>query len=250
MGNKGRDERILTMKILAVDTSSQVAAVAVLDGNKLLGEYLINHKMEHSKKLMPMIIELMKTLELKPGDIDVYAASTGPGSFTGLRIGVTTVKAMAYAAQKPVIGIPALDGLAFNIPVCASLVCPIMDARNGQVYTAIYKKEMDRQVKLTEYMGIHISDLIPLIKGRNHNTVFVGDAVYMHRDYLKKELREACEFAPPHLVHQRASSIAQIALERASAGELEDCFGMVPFYLRKSQAEREHEGKRMEQMKS
>ncbi|NLD50830.1 MAG: tRNA (adenosine(37)-N6)-threonylcarbamoyltransferase complex dimerization subunit type 1 TsaB, partial [Clostridiaceae bacterium] len=96
------------MKILALDTSTIAATVAVIEDEKLLGEFLLNHKKTHSQKLLPMIKEIMEELELKPEDVDVFAASTGPGSFTGLRIGVTTIKAMAYALDKPVVGVPTL----------------------------------------------------------------------------------------------------------------------------------------------
>lgn len=229
------------MKILAVDTSSSVAAVAVMDNMALLGEYFINHKKTHSQRLMPMVKEIMDSLEITPEDIDIYAASSGPGSFTGLRIGITTIKAIAYAVQKPVISIPTLDALAFNIPLSQSLVCPIMDARNEQVYTAIYKWEKNSQNKVTEYMGIPISELVQLIKGKNQNTIFMGDAVQIHRDFLKSELGDKCEFAPTSLMLQRASSVAQVAMNRASEGFTETCFDMVPFYLRKPQAERELE---------
>ena len=236
----------MNMKVLAVDTSSQVASVAVMENDKLLGEYTINHKKTHSQKLMPMISELMKNIELVPRDIDVYAASSGPGSFTGLRIGITTIKAIAYAAQKPVISVPSLDVLAFNIPMTDSLVCPIMDARNNQVYTAIYKWEKSAPVNITEYMGIPIHELVQIIKGKNHNIIFVGDGVEIHKEYLKGELNDRCEFVPGNLLLQRASSVAQIALLKASQGVVENCFDMIPFYLRKSQAEREFEKRQVE----
>jgi len=232
------------MRILAVDTSSLVAAVAVIDNERLLGEYILNHKKTHSQKLMPMIKELMDNLELTPKDIDVFAASSGPGSFTGLRIGITTVKALAYAVNKPVVSVPTLDALAFNMPVADSLVCPIMDARNNQVFTAVYKWEKGIPVNITEYMGVPINELVQLIKGKNQKVVFLGDAVEIHRDFLKEELNENCEFAPGNLMLQRASSVAQLALVKASSGMMESSFDMVPFYLRKSQAEREYEKKK------
>jgi len=227
------------MKILAVDTSSKVAAVAVVEDGALLGEYILNHKMFHSKKLMPMVAEVMGSLELGPKDVDVYAVSTGPGSFTGLRIGVTTVKAIAYAAEKPVAGIPTLDALAYNIPLTGHVICPMMDARNDQVYTALYRWERGMQVKLTEYMGIHVSELVELVKGRGQKAVFLGDGAMLHENYLKRQLAEACELAPASLMLQKASSVALLALYRASIGKLESCYDIVPFYLRKPQAERE-----------
>lgn len=233
------------MKILAVDTSSTVAAVAVTEDTRLLGEFSINHKKTHSQKLLPMIKELMSGLELGPAEIDFYAASSGPGSFTGLRIGVTTIKAMAYAVQKPVISIPTLDALAYNIPITQSLICPMMDARNNQVYTALYKWEKSSQVKLTEYMGIPITELVQLIKGKNSRVIFVGDGVEIHREFLTSELAENSEFAPENLLLQKAASVAQLAHIKAIEGLQESCFDMVPFYLRKSQAERELEKKEL-----
>jgi len=229
------------MRVLAVDTSAGVAAVAVMENGRLLGEYILNHKRTHSQKLMPLIKGLMDNLELKPADIDIYAVSSGPGSFTGLRIGVTTIKALAYAANKPVMGIPTLDALAFNVSPTDSLVCPIMDSRNNQVYTAVYKWEKNVQVNITEYMGIHVSELVQLIKGKNSRVIFTGDAVEIHRDFLKEELGEMCEFAQESLLLQRASSVALLATIRVSEGKTENCFDLVPFYLRKSQAEREYE---------
>jgi tRNA threonylcarbamoyladenosine biosynthesis protein TsaB len=238
---KGKGTVIL--KVLAVDTSSSVAAVAVIDDTKLLGEYILNHKKTHSQKLMPVIRELLSSLELLPQDIDIYAASSGPGSFTGLRIGVTSIKAMAYAVKKPVVSVPTLDALAYNIPIRDSLICPIMDARNNQVYTAVYKREKEIPVKITEYMGIPVADLAEIIKGKNRNCLFTGDAVLLHKDFLKEQLKENCEFAPANLQLQRASSVAQLALLNALSGKLESPYDMVPFYLRKSQAEREYEKK-------
>lgn len=234
------------MKILAVDTSCAVATVAVMENEKLLGEYILNHKKTHSQKIVPMIKEMMDSLELTSADIDIFAASSGPGSFTGLRIGITTVKAMAYAVNKPLISVPTLDALAYNIPISESLICPIMDARNDQVYTAVYKSENGVQIKTTEYMGIPVKELIQLVRGKNQKVIFVGDAVKMYRALLTEELGDKVEFAPGNLLLQRASSVAQIALIKAALGEMENCFDMVPFYLRKSQAEREFDKKSME----
>jgi tRNA threonylcarbamoyladenosine biosynthesis protein TsaB len=231
------------MKILAVDTSSMVASVAIIENAKLIGEYTINHKKTHSQKLMPMVKELMDGLELRPADIDIFAASNGPGSFTGLRIGITSIKAIAFAAQKKVVGVPTLDALAYNIVANNSLICPIMDARNNQVYTAIYKKENNNLLKVTEYMGVAVSELVQIIKGKNQKVIINGDGVELHRDYLIKELGNMCEFPQENLMLQRASSVAYVAQKLILEGLSENCFDMVPFYLRKSQAEREFDKK-------
>ena len=231
------------MKVLAVDTSASVAAVAVMEDYRLLGEYIINHKKTHSQKLMPMIHEMMNNLDLKPGDIDLYAASVGPGSFTGLRIGVTTVKAMAYAAGRPVASVPTLDALAYNIPVSEFIICPMMDARNRQVYTALYTWKEGRLKRLTEHMGVPVEELLEIIRQKDGKIMFNGDAAPLYEDFFKKELGDRCEIAPAGLILQRASSVAHAAIINASEGLTENCFDMIPFYLRKSQAEREYDKK-------
>lgn len=231
------------MKILAVDTSGMIAAVAVMDDEEVLAEYNLNNGKTHSQRLMPMVCEVMDSVGLKPEDIDFYAAASGPGSFTGLRIGITTLKAIAYASGKPVISVPTLDALAYNIPRTELLVCPMMDARNRQVYTALYGWTGGKLSKVTEYMGVTVEELTGIVKGKNQKTVFLGDGVKLHKDYLLKELGDMCEFSPPALMLQRGCSVAVAGLVMAAEGRIENCFDMVPFYLRKSQAEREFDKK-------
>ncbi len=229
------------LKVLALDTSSIVASVAVMNDDILLGEYTLNHNKTHSQKLVPMIQELLSSLELEPSDIDVFAVSKGPGSFTGLRIGIVTAKTLAYSLDKPVIGVPTLDVLAHNIPFCSHLICPIMDARNNQVYTALFEWVLAGQKRLTEYMGIKIEELAEIIRkkiNKEEKVIFVGDGVRIYKPFFSKELGEGCIFAPNNLLLQRASSVAEIALNLAYKDNNEDCFSLVPFYLRKSQAER------------
>ena len=231
------------MKVLAIDTSTVVAAVALMDDGKLLGEYSINNKKTHSQKLMVMIDEIMKALDIKPSDIDVFAASIGPGSFTGLRIGVTTAKAMAYATNKPVVGVPTLDALAYNIVTSEFIICPILDARNSQVFTALYEVKGKSFERITEYMGIPVFELVQIFVRNNKKVIFTGDAIDLHKDYFKSELGENCEFAPLGNRLQRGASVAELALMRAKEGKFTSSFELVPFYLRKSQAERELEKK-------
>lgn len=229
------------MKILAIDTSTVVASVALMDDEKLLGEYSINNKKTHSQKLMVMIKEILDGLEIKPCDIDVFAASIGPGSFTGLRIGVTTAKAMAYATKKPVIGVPTLDALAYNVVTSNFAICPILDARNSQVFTSLYEVKDKKPERITEYLGIPVSELAQIINEKNKKVIFIGDAIDLHKEYFVSELGQNCEFAPLGMRLQRASSVAEVALKMASEGKFTSSFELVPFYLRKSQAERELE---------
>lgn len=228
------------MKILAVDTSSKVAAIAVKRDNLLLGEYNLNYEKNHSQKLMPMIMHLLKNLNMEPDDIDVYSASSGPGSFTGLRIGIVTVKTLAYTVQKPVVSVSTLDALAYNLPKSNDLICPIMDARNNQVYTAIYSWVEDKFTRESKYEALQVDELIKKITYKNKHVVFIGDAVPVHRNKLRDELCEGCSFAPDNLLLQKASSVAELALKKYYCGIYESAFDMKPFYLRQSQAEREY----------
>lgn len=234
------------MKALAIDTSTSMAGIAVVDEQGILAEYLLKDMKTHSQKLVPMLQEVLKSLKLAPSDIDIYAAVTGPGSFTGLRIGVTTVKALTYALQKPAVGIPSLDALA-NAVGCPedTIICPMMDARNNQVYTALYKFHNGILENLTGYMGVHISELVRQLEQKYDaaRILFTGDGVMLHKDFLKIELNTRCTFMPDFMLQQMAASAAQLAIPAAMRGETVDSMELTPFYLRPSQAEREYDKK-------
>ncbi len=233
------------MRILAVDTSTNVASAAILEDQVIIGEYNCNRGKTHSQRLMPMVQHLMETTGLTVNDIDAFSASIGPGSFTGLRIGVTTIKAMAFAAEKPVISVHTLDALAYNLPFAENLICPMIDARNNQVFTAIYRFIGDKLERLTDYMGIPVTELADILRKMEGDTVFLGDACNMHRDYFVSELGNRVKIAPPGTALAKASSVAILAGKAYSEGKLERCYDMVPFYLRKSQAERERENQKV-----
>lgn len=231
------------MRSLAVDTSTATAGIAVVDEKGLMAEFLVRDMKTHSQKLVPMLKELLDSLRLTPADIDVYAAVTGPGSFTGLRIGVTTIKSMAYALNKPVAGITSLDALANAAAVPEdTIVCPIMDARNNQVYTALYKPQNGLMTNVSGYMGIHVSELVKLLEEKYEGVrvLFAGDGVMLHRDFFKIELKDRCLFMPDFTLQQMAASAAQLALLHHIRGESMDQMELTPFYLRPSQAEREY----------
>ena len=226
------------MKILGMDTSGSTASVAVIDDTTLLGEYSINHKKTHSQKLMPMLDELLRSLALKPGDLDAFAISIGPGSFTGLRIGIATIKGIAHPLDKPVLSVPTLDGLAFNIAGYDGLICPIIDARNDNVYTAIYKYNKDASTlsRKSEYMALHINDLLSQFKN-DEKVMFLGDTNEKFKSIIQDKVNNS-EFAPIHLALQKASSIAFAGLEKFKAGQIDTYSGIKPLYVRPSQAER------------
>lgn len=231
------------MKIMAIDTTSNVATVAIIEDSKLIGEFILNHKKTHSQKIMPMIEELMKSAELDINDIDIFAAANGPGSFTGLRIGVATIKALAHATKRRVVGVSTLESLAYNLPYCKYIICPIMDARRNQVYNGVYEWDDNVLKVIHTDRAIDIAQCLDDLKSHNKKVVFLGDGVDVHREYIKERMGEDAIFANSNVNAQRASSVAQCAYEKAQKGEDVSFLDLAPFYLRKSQAEREYDEK-------
>lgn len=225
------------MRILAVDTSSNVASAAIVDDNKLVCESVLNNKLTHSQTLLPMIDDVFKKSELTPSDIDIFAVSNGPGSFTGLRIGVTTIKGLAHAVEKPVCGVNTLEALAYNLPFCPHIIAPIMDARREQVYNAFYKWEDGILKEVAKPRAICLDDCLKELEELGEKVVFLGDGVAVFRDKIKDTLKEQALFAPQLACTGRAACVAEAAKnkETINYGELS------PVYLRKSQAEREAE---------
>ncbi len=231
------------MKILAVDTSSIVASCALINENKLICEYTLNHKKTHSQKLMPIIKEILVASEILPNEIDVFAASIGPGSFTGLRIGIATINGLAHASNKPVVGVKTIDALAYNIPYFDGIIVPIMDARRNNVYTGIYKQEDNEFNILKEQTVMNIDKLIEILKERKEKIVFNGDGVITYKEKLIDELNVRAIFSPNNLNMPKASSVAEIAMIKAKSGETQSYYDLKPEYLRKSQAERQYDEK-------
>ena len=150
---------------------------------------------------------------------------------------------MAYATSKPVVGVPTLDALAYNILIKSFIVCPIMDARNNQVYTALYEWKDNRQERVSDYLALPVNELADIIEEKDKKVVFLGDGVDIHKEFFKSRLKDNCEFAPGNMRIQRASAVAGIAYLKAKEGNVDSSFEMTPFYLRKSQAERMYEKK-------
>ncbi len=225
------------MKILAVDTSAQVASCALVEEDKLICECVLNNGLTHSQTLMPMIDDVFKKSKMTPADIDIYAVSNGPGSFTGLRIGVTTVKGLAHATEKLVVGINTLEALAYNVPFCPHIIVPIMDARREQVYNAFYRYENGRVREVVPPRAIALADCIDELMEYGEKAVFVGDGVAVHKERIKEIMGDMALFAPQIANAQRASAVAEAAKGKDGMHYSE----LVPVYLRKSQAEREAE---------
>ena len=227
------------MIVLSVDSSSKVATGAILTDDVLLGEYILNDKREHSVILMPLIENLLKECNLTIDDIDGYVVSKGPGSFTGLRIGMATVKGMSFGNNKPYISISSLDALAYNLISFNGIICPIMDALRENVYTALYKNNNDSLEKIMDYTALDIDELVNLLKSKNEEVIFVGDGLYKHKKYICDNFPKA-HFAPVHLNIIRASSLGELGLNLLRNGICDDS-NSAPIYLKKPQAERELE---------
>ena len=227
------------MKILAIESSGLTASAAIAEDEALLAEYTVNFKKTHSQTLLPMIDEIVKMIGMDLKELDAVAVSEGPGSFTGLRIGSATAKGIALALEKKIVPVPTLDALAYNLYDTLGLVCPIMDARRGQVYTAIYRFEDHRLVCIREKTAESIEDLAAELNGLPERQVtFLGDGVPVFRERLAEILDKDFSFAPAHLSRQRAGAVAALGIRYYKEGRAQESKDHKPEYLRPSQAER------------
>ena len=227
------------MRILALDSSGLVATVAIIEDEQTLAEYTVNYKKTHSQTLLPMLDEVAKMIELDLETVDAIAVAGGPGSFTGLRIGSATAKGLGLALNKPLVHIPTLDGLAYNLYGNTGLICPIMDARRNQVYTGLYRFEGNEFQVVEEQMAISVQELVEKLNQYGEKVTFLGDGVPVYRNVLAEGLKVSYNFAPAHMNRQRAAAVATLALKYYQEGKTETAEEHRPDYLRLSQAERE-----------
>ena len=236
------------MKVLGIDSSSLVASVALVDDEILTAEYTVDFKKTHSQTLLPMLDEIAKLLELKLEEIDAIAVAAGPGSFTGLRIGAATAKGLGLALKKPLIHVPTVDAMAYNMWGASGLVCPIMDAKRSQVYTGLYHMENGIQVVM-EQCPMDMRELAGMLNERGEKVIFLGDGVPVYRKIIEEEMQGKIPyvFAPPQMNRQRASCVAALGMSALAENSdykgafLVDAADFTPDYLRKSQAERQRE---------
>ena len=233
------------MKILGLDSSGLVAGVAVVEDDILLAEYTTNYKKTHSQTLLPMLDELRNMIELDMDTIDAVAVSSGPGSFTGLRIGSATAKGLGLALKKPLVEVPTLEGLAWNLWGTSKLVCPLMDARRNQVYTAAYEfgaeGEDFRLQSVIPQGPVDIAEMLDKINELGREVIFLGDGVPVYLDLIRQQTKVPYSLAPAHANRQRAACIAALGAVYFAAGKSVSAADHRPEYLRKSQAEREVE---------
>ncbi|MBC8544353.1 tRNA (adenosine(37)-N6)-threonylcarbamoyltransferase complex dimerization subunit type 1 TsaB [Bianquea renquensis] len=232
------------MIVLAIEASAQVASVAVQRDEMLMAEQMINGKLTHSETLMPMVQSVMCQAELEPNDLDMLAVTVGPGSFTGLRIGAATVKGLALGLDIPVMPLPTLEVLAYGAVLADELLVPIMDARRGQVYAALYRRKDDALGCVQEAAVLTVEDLIQRLGEQEGPCVVLGDGIPPYGERLRETLGPRVKVAPPHLRYLRAGAAAALALAHCREGMLPvrgDDIELV--YLRKPQAEREREAR-------
>lgn len=261
------------MKILALDSSGLVASVAVIEDDRLVAEYDIQYKKTHSQTLLPMLEEICGRIELDMTSVDAVAVAAGPGSFTGLRIGSATAKGLGLALDIPIVEVPTLEGLAYNMYGAVDYICPIMDARRGQVYTGIYefvkqdKKSIVKEDKkddaeeeaecgtdmsgssmegysikaVVDQCAVAIEEIAQMLNDLGRRVIFLGDGVPVFRECLKELMQVGYSYAPPHMNRQRAASIAALGSIYFREGKAVPAAEHVPVYLRQSQAERERD---------
>ena len=224
------------MLILAFESSAKAASVALLRDGRLLAQSTQVSALTHSRTLLPMAEDLLKNCELTVGDVDLFAVAQGPGSFTGIRIGVSTVKGLAWAADRPCVGVSTLEALAWHGLAAGGLVCPVMDARRSQVYNALFEIRKGKPVRLCEDRAISLEQLAGELASRGEPAFLLGDGAALTAAFLR-ERGLPFRLAPDDLLWQDGWGVAMAALDKPPISGEE----LLPVYLRLSQAERERQ---------
>lgn len=223
------------MNLLALETSTLMGSLALVADGRLVSEYQTLLRQTYSEMLIPLIDHVLRTAGVSIEEIDTFAVAQGPGSFTALRIGMSVIMGLALATRKQIVSVPSLDGLAYNVNSSSHVICPLLDARRGEVYGALYRAAGDAHLeRLTPYT---VTRPDKLIRGISGQVVFLGDGAALYKDLLRQELKENALFAPLHLSHPRASSIAVLALQRLSAPGSAGSEHIAPLYVRPFDAE-------------
>lgn len=230
------------MLVLGIETSSTSASVALLDEGQLLGEVLVNSTKTHSQKLMPIVDQLLKNCDVRVKDLDLIGVATGPGSFTGVRIGISTAKGLAHPFNIPLVEVSTLKAMAYNAVNVKSLICPIFDARRDQVYTRVMAWNNGVVETIIEDENCLIDDLLDQLKALDQPVTFVGDGIFKFESLIRDSLGEMALMAPQNARMPRGSSVAQVAFD-ASTSDRKKYDNVKANYLRKSEAERTYEEK-------
>lgn len=227
------------MKILAFDGTAKAAGVAVIDDGRLLGHYTVDNGLTQSELLLPMAENLLQSLKIDFSDVDILATSVGPGSFTGVRIGVSLVKGLAFGRNIPCVGVSTIEALAENLSPLRGILVPCMDARRGQVYSAIFRCNGEKVERLTEDRAIALSDLAEELKAYEGESIYIsGDGYEIATSTLSSLGIKLCK-TPELLINESGVSVARVARRMYERGEYTTDIELSPIYLRMPQAERE-----------
>jgi tRNA threonylcarbamoyladenosine biosynthesis protein TsaB len=242
------------MKILAIETSTMLGGIAIVDDlSGMIAEVRLNVKSTHSERLMTEIDHALKQAGLKVSDIDAFAVSIGPGSFTGLRIGLSTVKGFSYITGKPIVSVPTLHALAWNFPYCRYPVCTMLDARKKEVYAALFRWDNEDFIRVIDEVSIKVDRLLgrinesnpplpPFSKGgeggfSDEKIVFAGEGSLIYRNNIIEVMGDKAIFATAEKMVPSPANVASIGIRKAMKGEFSEPVSLVPFYIRRSEAE-------------
>jgi tRNA threonylcarbamoyladenosine biosynthesis protein TsaB len=226
------------VRILAVETSTRTGALALLEAGVVIAESRVNITVTHGERLMVAIDGVLRSARRELSEVDAFAVALGPGSFTGLRIGLSTVKSLAFATGRPVAGVPTLDALAWSLPFCAHPVCPVLDARKNEVYAAVYRTREGRLEVLEPARAVAPATLAEDLRARlDEPVVFLGDGVAPFAGVLTEVLGTRARLAPAALRLPSAVTVGELAGRALAGGETMDPAGLLPIYLRPSEAE-------------
>ena len=233
---------------MGIDTSATAASVSICEGERVLSEFFVNVKLTHSQTMMPMVKAALDCAMLSLSDIDVFAVANGPGSFTGLRIGISAVKGMAFALEKPCVGVSTLEAIAQNAVSIPGILCPVMDARVKQVYNALFESDGQRMTRLCPDRALTIAGLLEELRSFDRPVILVGDGAELcYREFAEK-LPQAV-LAQPNIRYQRASSICALALKEAEDKNFVSADALGVQYLRLPQAQRERNARLQREQK-
>lgn len=222
------------MRVVGIETSTLVGGVALLDDDTLVAEYTLNVSQTHSERLLAALDRILAATRSGLDEVDGLAVAVGPGSFTGLRIGLATAKGLALATGRPLVGVPTLDALARAFPFAQHPVCPILDAKKGEVYASLYRTDRGEVERLWDYLALPPGELCRRLPG---SVIFVGDGVAAFRELLERELGADALFAPPSRRVPSAGAVAELGLRALRAGRAQDPAALTPLYIRPSEAE-------------
>jgi tRNA threonylcarbamoyladenosine biosynthesis protein TsaB len=228
------------MKTIALDTSGRSVGIAILDGEHITYEIILRTGLNHSQVLLPEIDHALKVMKIGLSEIDLFAATTGPGSFTGLRIGLSTLKGLALSWQKPLVGVSTLEALACNVCDETKLICPILKGPMTEIYVGLYRFSYPAQY--TCLMKDRITDIDALVKEINEPAIFLGEGALQHKATLQEKMPKWAQIMPETYHCCRPSSVAAIGIRKYLAGDCQDVVTLVPDYLRVSEAELKKHG--------